>query len=63
MYICPICKRAFKEEEKIAKHSLGCWREHNPCHQSTPAPRSENITERKVNNEVMSFFEGLKCKK
>jgi len=63
MYICPICNRQFDEEEKIAKHSLKCWREHNPYHQSTPASRSENITERKVSNDIANFFEVLQCKK
>ena len=56
MYICPICNKSFENEEAIAKHSLKCWREKNPYHKSKPAPRSESITERKVNEEILDFF-------
>lgn len=56
MYICPICRRGFKDEEIITKHSLQCWRAHNPHHESTPAPCKGNITEREVNEDVSNFF-------
>jgi len=59
MYICPICNRQFDNSEQIAKHSLPCWKEHNPNHQSKPAPRSEDIVERKVNDDVLNFFASL----
>lgn len=60
MYICPICNRQFNNPEQIAKHSLSCWKEHNPNHQSTPAPRSEDITEREVSDVALNFFASLK---
>lgn len=63
MYICPICHRAFNLEEDIAKHSLKCWREHNPNHKSKEAPHSEDIVERQMNNDILNFFGGLSCKK
>ena len=56
MYICPTCNRLFKDPEIIAKHSLQCWREHNPNHQSKPAPCKGNVTERHVNEDVLNFF-------
>ena len=56
MYICPVCNRQFDSKEQIAKHSLPCWREHNPNHVSKPAPRSEDITERKVSDAALNFF-------
>ena len=59
MYICPICNRKFKSEDDIAKHSLQCWREKNPFYQSKPAPRSEDIVERQINDEVFDFFSSL----
>ena len=59
MYICPTCNRKFEQADDVAKHSLSCWREHNPNHQSKPAPRSQDITKRKINNELMNFFAEL----
>ncbi len=56
MYICPTCNKAFEDADMIAKHSLGCWRDHNPNHKSKPAPRSEDITTREVDNNVLNFF-------
>lgn len=56
MYICPICNRGFKNPEAIAKHSLQCWREHNPNHQSKPAPCKGNITIQEINEDVSNFF-------
>lgn len=60
MYICSICNKTFETQESIAKHSLRCWREKNPNHQSTPAPHSADVVERKVSNEISVFFEKLK---
>jgi len=59
VYICPICNRTFDIEDQIAKHSLRCWREHNPYHKSKPAPHTTDLNERKVNNEVLDFFANL----
>ena len=56
MYICPTCKQQFEDAEIIAKHSLRCWREHNPNHQSNPAPCKGNVTKREINNDVLEFF-------
>ena len=56
MYICPTCHKGFKDKEVIAKHSLQCWREHNPNHISKPAPCKGNITERQINEDVLNFF-------
>lgn len=56
MYICPICRKGFEDKELIAKHSLRCWRIHNPNHESKPAPCKGNITERQMNEDVSNFF-------
>ena len=64
MYICPACHRAYKNPEDVAKHSLGCWREHNPNHIAKPAPCKGNITEREVSEDVINFFTSFTiCKK
>lgn len=68
MYICPICLREFESPDEIAKHSLPCWKEHNPHHKSKPAPRGEDITEREVSDATLNFFASLQkgsnlCKK
>ena len=60
MYICPICNRKFKEEEKLVKHFLTCWKEKNPFHTSKEAPRSEDVEIRTINEDVMDFFNSLK---
>ena len=63
MYICSICNRGFKTAEIIAKHSLQCWREHNPNHIAKPAP-CKTITEREVSEDITNFFASFnKCKK
>ena len=59
MYICPICKEKFENESIIARHSLRCWREHNPNHVSTPAPCKGNVTEREVSEDIINFFAAL----
>lgn len=60
MYICPTCNKRFKTEETITKHSLQCWREHNPNHQSKPAPCKGNITKQEINEDVAHFFSSFK---
>lgn len=59
MYLCSICKKEFETKELIAKHSLKCWREHNPYHKSKPAPHTTDINERRINDEVSNFFANL----
>jgi hypothetical protein len=56
MYICPTCNQTFESADDVAKHSLGCWREHNPNHKSKPAPRSEDIVTREISDELANFF-------
>ena len=56
MYICPTCNKKFEDVEIITKHSLQCWREHNPNHKSKSAPCKGNTTERQVTKDVLSFF-------
>ena len=56
MYLCPICKRQFETEDMMTKHSLKCWKEHNPNHKSKPAPRSENIEQITISESVQNFF-------
>ncbi len=64
MYICPTCNKQFNTADQVAKHSLGCWKKHNPNHRSTPAPHSNDIVERQIDNNILNFFEGLQpCKK
>lgn len=56
MYSCPICNRIFETEDGVAKHSLKCWKEQNPHHQSKPAPHSEDVVERMINDDILKFF-------
>lgn len=56
MYICPTCGKQFNLEEILVKHMSKCWREKNPAHKSKPAPRSEDINTRKVNTDILNFF-------
>jgi hypothetical protein len=60
MYICPTCNKGFKEEDFFVKHMLKCWREKNSHLKSKPAPRSEDINTRTVNNEIADFFNSFK---
>lgn len=62
MYICPICNRTFATEEQVTKHSLPCWREQNPNHQSKQAPCSGNIHKRQMNDDVAKFFASFERK-
>lgn len=56
MYICPICGKGFENKERITKHSLRCWREHNPYHKSKPAPCSGNLHQSQMTNDIADFF-------
>ena len=56
MYICPSCNAEFSTEDAIVKHYLKCWKDRNPCHKSKPAPRSEDINTRTINNDMAVFF-------
>lgn len=59
MFICPTCGREFYEENLIQKHFLSCWKEKNPCHQSTSVPQNESVV-REMNDDVVSFFKSFK---
>jgi hypothetical protein len=56
MYICPTCNKPFGEENNLVKHMLKCWKEKNPSVKSKSAPRSEDVNTRKINDDVMNFF-------
>ena len=60
MFICPECKKGFELEEALVKHMLRCWREKNPNHKSKNAPRSEDVHTRKINDDILNFFNSLK---
>ena len=57
MYICPVCNKKFPTEEIIKAHFLQCWKEHNPYHKSKPAPRGKDVEERKINKDILDFFQ------
>lgn len=63
MYICLSCGRQFEKEDVLVKHFLSCWKQTHPNCQSKPAPRSEDINTREINDDVANFFGGLVCKK
>ena len=60
MYICPTCHKGFQTEEMIRKHFLTCWKEQNPFHKSKSEPRGEDIEIRKINDDVINFFNSFK---
>lgn len=60
MYICPTCNKQYHTEEEIKKHSMACWRKVNPHYQSKAAPQGETIITKKVNNDILSFFNSFK---
>ena len=60
MYICPTCHKGFQTEEMIRKHFLTSWKEQNPFHKSKSAPRGEDIEIRKINDDVINFFNSFK---
>mgnify|MGYP001024681954 CR=1 FL=1 len=62
MYICPTCNRGFKNKENIQKHFLSCWKEQHPGHKSKPAPRSEDIETKQIDNGVLDFFNEMRVK-
>ena len=59
MYICPNCSKHFEIEDVLTKHFLKCWKEQHPYHKSKPAPRSEDVNTREINNEVLDFFKSF----
>lgn len=61
MYICPICKCEFEDEKesRMSRHFLKCWKENNPNHKSKEMKPSETIETRKVNDNIMNFFNNL----
>ena len=59
MYICPTCSKSFETDDVLTKHFLKCWKEQHPYHKSKPAPRSEDINTREVNDEVLDFFKSF----
>lgn len=63
MYICPTCNGQFSTEEILVKHMSKCWREKNPHLRSKPAPRSEDINTREINDELVDFFKENRWKK
>lgn len=60
MFFCPTCQKEFIEEEKLVKHMSKCWREKNPSHKSKPAPRSEDIVSKQINDDIIAFFNSFK---
>lgn len=60
MYICPTCNKQFEKEEILVKHFSKCWKEKNPNARSKPAPRSEDINTKEINNELIDFFNSFK---
>ena len=60
MYICPTCHKGFQTEKMIRKHFLTCWKEQNPFHKSKSAPRGEDVETRKINDDVINFFNSFK---
>ena len=62
MYICPTCQKEIETEKDMRKHSLNCWKEQHPYHKSTPVPQGETVTIRKVDNQVLNFFNSFGVK-
>lgn len=56
MYVCPICKKEYDNENAVAKCYMKCWRESNTQHQPKSAPKSEDITIREVPADIETFF-------
>lgn len=56
VYICPTCSKEFETEDLVKTHFLKCWKEVHPYHQSTPAPRGQNIITKEVNDDISNFF-------
>lgn len=60
MYICPTCNKQFTNEDILVKHFNKCWKEQNINHRPKDAPRSEDITTRTINDDVINFFNSFK---
>lgn len=60
MYTCLTCNKQFEKEEILVKHFSRCWKEKNPNVRSKPAPRSEDINTKEINNELIDFFNSFK---
>lgn len=60
MYICPTCKKEYLTEEEIKKHSMACWRKTNPHYKSKEAPQGETIITKKINDNILNFFNSFK---
>lgn len=56
MFICPICKREYEKEESVVKCLSRCYKETHPYQKSKPAPKSEDIITREVNDDIAAFF-------
>lgn len=59
MFVCPICKKQYKEKEKVAKCFLKCWKDTHGEVKSKNAPRSEDKITRQCDSEVFNFFEKI----
>ena len=59
MYVCPICKKEFEDESRVAKHSLICWKSLHPNHISKSAPQGETIETRSITEDIEKFFKGF----
>ena len=59
MFICPECFKKFETEENIRLHFLKCWKEYHTASPNKPAPQSEDIIKRTVNNDIANFFERI----
>ena len=60
MYVCPICKREYDNEDAVVKCYMKCWRESNTQHHSKSAPKSEDITTREVSADIEAFFNSFR---
>lgn len=60
MFICPNCNKEFATEEEIKKHTMPCWRRHNPNYKSKEAPQGETVVTKSVNSDIMNFFDSFR---
>lgn len=60
MYICPTCKKECLTEEEIKKHSMACWKKTNPHYKSKEALQGETVITKKINNDILNFFNSFK---
>ena len=59
MFICPDCKKEFKQEQEIQKHFLSCWKKHHSCPKTKSAPKGKDIETREINEDIMNFFKEI----